>query len=240
MPNLGHLLIAQLISDIPAAKVHDLIYLIVKEAITRNVVWLLNKHPELSYIEPADQRSDYRLTITFAGSLTSYRLLMFSELFRQIVHALPTTTGGEPGQKEEDDSRSRLEKIRDTLFLHHGSPPPGTAEKVAVELRRLQTFRSFLPFLGYMNLSVPSPVQFSAFLRATVSESMAKGYSVQGLPEGEALILRKAAEPGNKDLPAAPSTPMLWTVQDKIEKGRASFFPGKRGGGGRSGGRGRR
>lgn len=220
---------------------------IVREAITRNVVWLLTKHPELSYIEPSDQRSDYRLETTFTASLTSYRLLMFSELFREIVHALPTTTttdeaGGGSGStsdkedKDKDTAGARLVRIRDVLFQHHGAPPPGTAARVAGELRRLQTFRGFVPFLGYMKLRIPSAVGFSAFLRRTIGESVEKGYSVRALGEDEALVLRRAAEPGNGGLPAGVL--LEWRV-GRV-RGGVSFFPGRRGGGGERGrGRGR-
>ncbi|KAJ2970040.1 hypothetical protein NUW58_g9816 [Xylaria curta] len=83
-PNLGHLLVALLISDVQVTDV--LIKSIITEAITRNVVWLLDRKgadmPELSYME-RNTVSAYRLDKTFQGSRTSYRLLMFSELFRR-------------------------------------------------------------------------------------------------------------------------------------------------------------
>jgi len=84
VPNLGYLLIALLISDVEVTE--GLMKAIITEAITRNVVWLLDQKgagmAELAYLE-ADQISDYRLQKTFEGSKTSYRLLMFSELFRK-------------------------------------------------------------------------------------------------------------------------------------------------------------
>ncbi|KAL8901290.1 MAG: hypothetical protein Q9207_005276 [Kuettlingeria erythrocarpa] len=81
-PNLGHLLVAALISD--EGLTEDLTFAIIKETILRNVVWMLDSKgagmAELSYLEPSAV-SDYRLIKTFQASRTSYRLLMFLSLF---------------------------------------------------------------------------------------------------------------------------------------------------------------
>lgn len=86
IPNLGYLLIALLISDVEVRE--NIMKAIITEAITRNVVWLLDRRgaamAELAYLE-ADEVSEYRLKKTFEGSKTSYRLLMFSELFRRVA-----------------------------------------------------------------------------------------------------------------------------------------------------------
>src|SRR5437763_547424 len=82
-PNLGHLLIAVLISDIEMTQ--GLMMAIIKETVTRNVVWMLDARgagmAELSYME-ASAVSNYRLQKTFEASKTSYRLLMFFNLLR--------------------------------------------------------------------------------------------------------------------------------------------------------------
>jgi ubiquitin-protein ligase len=84
VPNLGYLLIALLISDVEVTE--RLVKAIITETITRNVVWLLDRKgagmADLAYLE-ADEICEYRLKKTFEGSRTSYRLLMFSELFRR-------------------------------------------------------------------------------------------------------------------------------------------------------------
>lgn len=94
VPNLGYLLIALLISDVEVTE--ELVKAIITETITRNVVWLLDQKgagmAELAYLE-GDEISDYRLEKTFQGSRTSYRLLMFSELFRRT--ARPSTPPSE-------------------------------------------------------------------------------------------------------------------------------------------------
>jgi hypothetical protein len=64
-PNLGHLLVALSISD--ATTTSDLTTAIIKEAVTRNVVWMLDTRGagmfELSYLEPSEI-SEYRLRKT--------------------------------------------------------------------------------------------------------------------------------------------------------------------------------
>ncbi|TVY38619.1 Ubiquitin-conjugating enzyme E2, partial [Lachnellula subtilissima] len=74
-PNLGHLLVASLISDVEMTPA--VLKSIIKETITRNVVWTLDptgsNMPDLAYLEPSPV-SRYRLQRTFAASKTSYRL----------------------------------------------------------------------------------------------------------------------------------------------------------------------
>lgn len=90
VPNLGNLLVALLISDIEPTE--PLMRAIVKEAITRNVVWMLDTKgagmAELAYLE-TDKVSKYRLKKTYQGSRVSYRILMFSELFRRTARPSP-------------------------------------------------------------------------------------------------------------------------------------------------------
>ena len=81
-PNLGHLLVAALISN--DGLTENLTVAVIKETILRNVVWMLDSKgagmAELSYLEPS-AISDYRLIKTFLASRTSYRLLLFLSLF---------------------------------------------------------------------------------------------------------------------------------------------------------------
>ena len=84
-PDLGHLLLAALISDLD---VGTMMKDIIKETMTRNVVWMLGKNPGLAFLE-ADKVSDYRLQKTFEASKTSYRLLMFLNLFRKTALGSP-------------------------------------------------------------------------------------------------------------------------------------------------------
>ncbi|RYP78960.1 hypothetical protein DL770_006800 [Monosporascus sp. CRB-9-2] len=210
-PNLGHLLIALLISDVEVTD--DLVKAIVTEAITRNVVWLLDGRgagmAELSYLEPAPV-SAYRLGRTFEGSRTSYRLLMFSELFRRTAR---------PSHKKP------LREVREELFGRYGAPPRGAAHRLAASVRRLHTINDFPAFLREMGLrSVPSAENFTEVLRQTVVSSMEKGYSTWALPQQEAMLLRMYYEP------EVPMTPEMreWAREhwyDDVTTRPISFFP---------------
>ncbi|KAI0850697.1 hypothetical protein F5Y00DRAFT_268124 [Daldinia vernicosa] len=176
-PNLGHLLIALLISDVEVTE--ELKKAIITEAITRNVVWLFDKKgadmPELSYLE-RDPISAYRLDQTFRGSRTSYRLLMFSELFRRTAR---------PSHEKP------LSQVRDELFDRHGAPPHNAAKELAETVRRLHTINDFPAFLREMGIhKVPDAGTFTDLLRKTVRSSMERGYSTLGIPNKYALLLR--------------------------------------------------
>lgn len=107
---------------------------IIKEAVTRNVVWMLDKRgagmAELSYME-ANQISEYRLQKTFEASKISYRLLMFFNLFRNTV------------KRSSGASRKTLEQLRDEIFDARGAPPHGAATQLALDVRRLQNVNDF-------------------------------------------------------------------------------------------------
>lgn len=247
-PNLGHLLVAMLVSDVPVTD--QLRRAIITEAITRNVVWLLNPnesrgrrhnngrdsdssakktYPELAYLEP-DPISAYRLEKTFQGSRTSYRLLMFSELFRRTARPSTSST-----------SSSSLAKIRDDLFRRHGAPPPGAAAHLASEVRRLHAINDFPHFLREMSFDqIPSPAQFTAVLRNTVVDSMNRGYSRWALAQSDALALRlrKGCEPGVGLQPELAEMVGEAPYLPHVELSGVSFFPGGNNRGGKSGGRG--
>lgn len=226
VPNLGHLLISILISD--ADMTPDLLKAIIRETITRNVVWMLDRKganmPELAYMEADNHISHYRLQKTFEASKTSYRLLMFLNLFRRTVNPPPTSPSG---------SRRSLVEKRDALFDAHGAPPQGTAARLAKDIRDLQSINSFPEFLRVMGLVPPAASQFSAFLRECMEESVRKGYSVWGISQERALTLRRVKDPGlvarNKD-----AVKEEWRGGGGFEVG---FFPsrGGRGGAGRGG-----
>jgi len=221
VPNLGFLLVTVLISD--ADMTVDLLMAIIRETVTRNVVWMLDKRgadmPELCYME-ADTISHYRLQKTFDASKTSYRLLMFLNLFRQTVNR---------GTKS-------LVQLRDELFDSHGAPPRGTAAKLANDIKQLQQVKSFPAFIKIMGLMPPSASQFTSFLRNCVEESMKKGYSVWGISQQRALTARKMVDP---EVQERNEVRREWQGRRGFQGG---FFP-RRGGSiasGRGGGRVRR
>lgn len=181
-PSIGHLLVAALVSE--AGLTEQLRLAMIKEAVLRNVVWMLDPKgahmPELAYLEPSPI-SEYRLRRSFQASKTSYRLLMFLTLFCN-------TARGEG---------KSLVNLCDQLFDAHGAPPRGTAEYMAGEIRRIKDVDSFPPFFTAMGLTdMPSKENFTAFLRRMVTVSEMKGYSRMPMTQGDALALRKIREPG--------------------------------------------
>lgn len=210
VPNLGHLLIAVLISD--ADMTPDLLMAIVRETITRNVVWMLDKRganmPELAYME-ADRVSAYRLQKTFDASLTSYRLLMFQNTFRKTINR-----GTPTGQKT-------LVQLRDELFDAHGAPPPGTAAKLANDIKQLQQVKTFPTFLENMGLTPPLAADFTTFLRRSLEDSVKAGYSRWGISQKRALTLRKQLDP---DVIEREKSNPQWNCDGSFMGG---FFPNK-------------
>ncbi|KAF8861791.1 hypothetical protein BDZ45DRAFT_773495 [Acephala macrosclerotiorum] len=169
-PNLGHLLVASLISSVEMNEA--IIKSIIKETVTRNVVWMLDSKgagmAELSYMEPT-KISEYRLQKTFDASKTSYRLLMFLNLFRR-------TAVGSP--------RKSLPKLRDEAFERHGAPPRGSAKGLADSIKRIHQVKNFPQFLIVMGIG------------KCVQASIEKGYSRMPITRGQALYLRLKVEPG--------------------------------------------
>ncbi|KAK0631096.1 hypothetical protein B0T17DRAFT_607763 [Bombardia bombarda] len=238
VPNLGYLLIALLISDVEVTE--SLMKAIITEAITRNVVWLLDQKgagmAELAYLE-SDEISEYRLKKTFEGSRTSYRLLIFSELFRRT--ARPSSPS--PPAKEEPSSsgnKTSLVRLCDELFARHGAPPPGAAARLASEVRRLQKIDDFPSFLVEMGIAaVPTKRNFTQVLRTTVTTSIERGYSKQGISQEAALALRLGKDDGldqslvmrQVDGWGRRSLPDAAAVQRKLELRKWTFFPGGKG-----------
>ena len=207
--NLGHLLIAVLISDMEMTQA--LTMAIIKETVTRNVVWMLDARgagmAELSYME-ASAVSDYRLRKTFEASKTSYRLLMFLNILRLTTNRI---TG----------DRKTVSQLRDEMFDRHGAPPKGAATKLANDIKRIHTVNSFPEFLRMMGiLKMPTAQEFTAFLRRSVEESVAKGYSVWGISQEKALALRRTLEP---DVAVRSDPKPEWQA-----RGKGCFFPNKR------------
>jgi len=206
-PNLGQLLVTVLVSDQGLAP--ELTLAIIKEAILRNVVWMLDNKgagmAELSYIEPCAV-SEYRLQRTFEASKTSYRLLMFFAVFYRAARP----------------SGKSLSAIRDELFDMHGAPPKGAAERMAAEIRDVRNVNSFLAFFRVMGLEkMPSKENFCTFLKRTIEESVKMGYSCQPINQSQAFAIRKMRDPF-----AEQARDVMLNVPAP-KRASISFFPGK-------------
>ena len=207
-PNLGRLLVAILVCEQDMTE--DMTFLIIKEAITRNVVWMLDPKGagmvELSYLEPSAE-SEYRLRATFEASKTSYRLLMFFNLFRK--------TARPPGKS--------ILQVCDEAFKAHGVPPKGTTQRLTSEIRRIHAIDRFPPFLKYMGITVmPNKQEFTEFLRDSVQDSMSLGYSVWPLDVSQAYAIRQTREPGVEIIPG------IVPGQEIPRLSRMNFFPGRK------------
>lgn len=127
-----------LISDVEMTD--TMIKSIVQEAITRNVVWMLDSKgagmAELAYLEPTPI-SEYRLKKTFEASKTSYRLLMFLNLFRKVAEGSPLQP---------------LSVLCDEAFERHGALPRGSAKGLADSIKRIHQVSSFPEFLAHMGI----------------------------------------------------------------------------------------
>jgi ubiquitin-protein ligase len=224
-PDLGHVLVAALITD--CGLTEDLTFLIIREAILRNVVWMLDAkgagHAELAYLEPSPI-SKYRLHYTFAASPTSYRLLMFLKLF---------SSAARPPNKS-------LVEIRDALFETHGAPPQGTSATMAQRIRQIRDINSFPGFLTAMRIKdLPSGSVFSGYLRRTITDSVAAGYSSMPMSQSQLFMIRKAKERSVEMASEVEITPALRRWYEDGEKwynngwkSRPSFFPVREGAGG--------
>lgn len=233
VPNLGHLIVAMLISDVEVTDA--VLKAIITEAITRNVVWLLDGKgaglADLGYLED-DEISFYRLKRTFQGSRTSYRLLMFCEMFRRIARQGQSTT---PESGDSSPSKSLIQ-IRDELFDRHGGPPAGTAAFLASEVRRLQQVDEFPSFMREMGIKViPGPKNFTGVLRDTVRASLMCGYTGP-VSDITVLSLRMMRdEQLNREIAMrrvrkiAPnwvySSDIAERIASAVRRGKLSFFP---------------
>ena len=217
-PDLGHLLVATLISD--DGLTEPLVFQIIKEAILRNVVWMLDSKgadmAELAYLEPS-AISEYRLVKTFEASTTSYRLLMFLKLF---------SSSARPAGKTLTD-------LREALFDSHGAPPSGVSAAMAQRIRVIREINGFPGFLRAMGITnIPSKTQFTAFLRRTITDSVNAGYSVMPLSQSKLYIIRKMRERDVEVADGMSITDAMITWYNRGEKwywngwnGRPSFFP---------------
>ncbi|KAJ8115246.1 hypothetical protein OPT61_g3068 [Boeremia exigua] len=220
-PDLGLVLVAALVAD--NGLTQPLIFQIIREAILRNVVWMLDSKgadmAELAYLEPS-ATSEYRLAKTFEASKTSYRLLMFLKLFSS--SARPT-------------GKSLID-LRETLFDSHGAPPPGVSRAMAQSIREIREINGFPGFFRHMGIeAIPSKTEFTAFLRRTITDSVTVGYSAMPLSQSKLYMIRKVRERNVEVADGVVVTDALIAWYDRGEKwywngwnGRPTFFPERR------------
>lgn len=231
VPNLGWLLIMILISDVEDAtnpeKAENLNTAIIQEAITRNVVWMLDIRgkdmAELSFME-TDAISYYRCQKTFDASKTSYCLLMFLHYMRGVVRKSRKTKDSITGAERT----LTLPELRDSLFARHGAPPDNAAAELAANIKEIHRVQNFDTFLEIMSIKRQQPANFTKFLRRMIKASMEKGYSKWALTQEQALTLRLEQEPDVQ-------RPEGMVPEALKSRNNFSFFPGQQRGEGNAG-----
>lgn len=133
---------------------------------------------DLAYLEP-DAVCEHRISQTFQACKTSYRLLMFFNLFRRTI---ARGTGS--------DQKS-LAVMCDELFDAHGAPPFGAAALLAAQVKDIQKVDDFYTFFKVMDIqNLPTRPELTKLLRDCVGASMDAGYSVWGVSQEIAKHVR--------------------------------------------------
>lgn len=129
-----------------------------REALTRNVRWVLKEAPELEVIEKGT--SDYRLNTTFSKSKTSLRLMMFQITFLNLF--IETYASG----------ISRLDE-------NYGFADEKLPERMVREIKEIflvDTWPKFFSRVRYTHGRSFTKGKFSSILRQTVEDSVTLGY----------------------------------------------------------------
>lgn len=146
---------------------------ITTKAMTRNVIRVLQKHPELAYMESTPS-SDYGSQKSFEVSKTSYGILMYLNLFRMVAIGTP---------------RRSIQQLPDSAFARHGAPPPGGAKNLAESIKLIHKVNNFNDFLATVGLPRRSKEQLCAFLKERMKTAVSMGYCVWPLSLGDKRCL---------------------------------------------------
>ena len=136
--------------------------LVLEEAITRNVRWVLQAVPELEVLE--EGASEFRLHQTFHASKTSLRLMMFQITF---LSTFARTYGpGSPGG---------LSKLDEEYGFPEETLPSRMVEEIKA-IYQVQRWPEFFQRMRYENGTKFSKASFSEMLRTALKNSAEKGY----------------------------------------------------------------
>ena len=129
-----------------------------KEALTRNVRWVLQGAPELEVME--NGISDYRLNTTFSNSKTSLRLIMFQITFLNLF--IETYASG-------------ISRLDDNYGFADKELPERMVKEIK-EIFMVDTWPEFFSRVQYTHGMNFTKEKISAILRQTVQDSAARGY----------------------------------------------------------------
>lgn len=122
------------------------------EVLSRNVKWLLQKHPTLAVLEDANTPPQRRLKTTFTESRTSLRLVMFQVFF--------------------------LETFA-TMSTQYGFPDADVPARITAgikEIYAINGWKAFFLRIGLTEAADAGPKSMAARLRAAIVSSAAKSY----------------------------------------------------------------
>lgn len=126
------------------------------EVLTRNVRWLLEKHPSLAIIEEDNSPPEYRLHTTFAESRTSLRLVMFQVFFLETFASPDSPMATQYGFPDAD--------------------VPGEITKGIKEIYAVNGWKMFFERVGFTEAVQAGPRGMSKRLRDAIINSASRGY----------------------------------------------------------------
>lgn len=127
------------------------------ETFSRNVKWLLQECPALSYLE--GHNSEFRVNKTVEATKTSQRLLMFQVAFLKLL-----------GRPKDAHWTTVLENYNECF----GRPPVSVRRQFHKECQHILKVDSQDEFFGC--LALPPPADLCAVMRCAVRDSATAGY----------------------------------------------------------------
>jgi hypothetical protein len=176
VPDLGELIICIVLVNIlpplidrDKVKWNSLSEVVISEAITRNVRWVLQKSPELG--DTSDQGPNkFRLNKTFENSRTSLQLMMFQVAFLDVFTSVYGDVHG-------------LSKLDD----NYGFVQDGMSQRMVEEIEaiyRVKSWPEFFARVKYEKARSFGDTEICAILREAVATSLQRGYHREGEFDG--------------------------------------------------------
>ncbi|KZV89483.1 hypothetical protein EXIGLDRAFT_678010 [Exidia glandulosa HHB12029] len=194
---------------------------LVQEAMTRNVVWMLDQRQGkglagLALLE-GESVSEWRLKTTFEASRTGLRLLMFQHMFLSELSSL--------GQRDPKTGRVTLMGMKNGLDARYGLPPRDMPARMVVRVKDIYSVDNFAAFAYRLGLPTPSKSWMTSYLRARVVESAQRGY--HRIPVSPPALVRARV---SSDSEWAEATEERKRIRNSLRPGdevvRLSFFVG--------------
>ena len=247
VPDLGEFLV--LLALVPSVSWEkDLAAPLLRELLSRNVVWYLRDRPYLAYTADSGKVcDDKRVKETFEASKTSLRLLMFQVHFLRSVLGSATTISSSSSTTPQPQSdidgfvtvthHRKKDKIKvpsmdpstttglqqriNTLAPTYGLPSPTLSASLASKCREILSISTFPTF--FQSIAFKTSSAIASLLRIAVRDSLIAGYHQNPYWDLELYELWRVQLGGNVPF----DSPVGWrrNVGGNVRTGR-SFFPG--------------